>query len=1575
MKKRLILILVLLAVVGLTVGGIWYYRRSRTPWRMLRRIDLALQNNDPQQAFELSKNYTGSHPSDPRGWLRQGRSALALSRFDEAQQSFETGLEHDKQVSLYLGAARCILYPARTKIGSPSATQEEIRQGIDKILGNGVQDASDTQFKYASMDAVLDDAMDRARSLQEQESKEEAVAEVLAVRGRAWLVVQRGYQKLQGLTMRQLSAEKTAGNLRQVEILQAQVDQLQEKSRDAGLEAIEALLPVVKEFPAGLMSKELVRAALDMDKAEVLEEISRTFEKTRQAGKKVSAEAETLLLQWRVSRNASQQSVHARKQRIREAIEELRKIEQRDPNAIEPRLRRAEYHMALNGQLEQAQEAVDWVLEKNANHPEARSLKVRILLEQGRNKQAEELAGQLAADEPRSAANHYFYGEALYRTGQIEPALNAMQSAAEMFRFAGDRLNRQAAIQALQFRIRTFLQNERFDVAFSDARKLHSLTPRNPMAILRLVQTAVLVGRGDVARDVLEDSLQSQKKILEEEGSEALSIPILWATWEGYNVLERQESDPELRQRYRDLSKEAAQLAAGATPTNDDMRLQVAKAKLVLGHQTETENIVKELLDQSPEWVDARMLLGDVYERSGRPMLALEQYRKAAEIQPRNLGNLMDLAKLEYRLGLLDPALDRVQTVLEIQPTHVQANLLRGRIQVSQGKEPDWQEAGEEDVGQGGLALAQYLLRKGQYEKARAICLQRLDKHANDRSALWILSQAYLAEGGRENVEEACRKLAEIIETAPDDAGAYLTMVQALGILRDPPLDLDEIRLRFRSVPNASGYRVQKALADLLALQRRSDQAYHEYMALVQRPDVPEWMRGQAALSAGRQLLVSGRTEEGVELLEKLGYAKVDWASSVRSEALFTLAGYYRQVRDRDAMTRTLVEIKALGQKNPRQNKAMLSNVAPLLVAVGEYPKAMEIYSLLADTFPTEAGAERFRAKIEMAAGRYDQAVEALREAIRMQPSDIHSYLMLHELHARRHRPVEALKVLDEMGRIGQAAKVRAAGQKAGFFMRRGLSAQAIDALKDTEQTDLKTRPANQFVLGQSYLRLGKREDARRLLTKIPSHSEFYVPSQLLLTEIPTDVDGRIEAARSVLEENPVQPAFAGRLMTLLMREQRFEEALAVYDGYVQRAGSKKPEASLVGNALAAMLALERNDQARRLARDFATRFASRGWAQRAALLSLPREPADAIKLLPKPEESFGPEVVTGLVAARLLNDAKLIQAFHSRFKSQPEPLRGVLDTLLVSHLMQEPVESLDQLPRFQQAASVGKAALKEYLAFARENAQEGGEAATLLLASAATRMQGMDRYGAFLARQALDKRPGSLVAATLVARGDGRVEALEALLDRMADRDNLVAVEISGRLLHREEEYDKAAQLLRDVLESEPDNQEMRMKLAQSLEAAGALEEALDLYNTVYAASGNPAAANNGAYLVSQLYPKDQQKLTEARKMLADAIPEPARAPSVLDTLGYLALLLKDEKAALEDLRAAVVGLPASIEVHSHLGAAEKLAGNYDLARWHLQAAIDLAQKGRENDDTLNKAEVKALEEAKETLRQIPRS
>ncbi len=154
----------------------------------------------------------------------------------------------------------------------------------------------------------------------------------------------------------------------------------------------------------------------------------------------------------------------------------------------------------------------------------------------------------------------------------------------------------------------------------------------------------------------------------------------------------------------------------------------------------------------------------------------------------------------------------------------------------------------------------------------------------------------------------------------------------------------------------------------------------------------------------------------------------------------------------------------------------------------------------------------------------------------------------------------------------------------------------------------------------------------------------------------------------------------------------------------------------------------------------------------------------------------------------------------------------------------------------------------------------------------------------------------------------------------------------------------DAAQAVLNDALDALPQDRALLMMQAAAHERAGRLQEAIEVYETLYRLdSQSVVVANNLASLLSTARDDDaslERAYTLSRRL--KDIPEPAYQ----DTYGWIAYRLGHYEDALHYLEPAAAALPDEPVVHYHLGKTYAALERGDDALRAYRTALDLAAK-----------------------------
>ena len=168
MKRRVILIVSIVAVLGLIVAGGWYFVHRNQGPKLLIRAQINLNNRQFDRALDLARQYEAKYPDDWRGYLAEGQAQIGRAAYDEARAALEKarGLNaSDAAVAIVL--SRTYSLPMERALSSDNAIALD---GAAAALGraNAILDAwsaSAAQGSAPKKSAVLDVKQEKGMNL------------------------------------------------------------------------------------------------------------------------------------------------------------------------------------------------------------------------------------------------------------------------------------------------------------------------------------------------------------------------------------------------------------------------------------------------------------------------------------------------------------------------------------------------------------------------------------------------------------------------------------------------------------------------------------------------------------------------------------------------------------------------------------------------------------------------------------------------------------------------------------------------------------------------------------------------------------------------------------------------------------------------------------------------------------------------------------------------------------------------------------------------------------------------------------------------------------------------------------------------------------------------------------------------------------------------------------------------------------------------------------------------------------------------------------------------------------------
>jgi tetratricopeptide (TPR) repeat protein len=1525
--RRVLLIVVIVAFLGAVTGGILWYLHRNTVEKLLARSEVALRAKEYDRALELAVDAAAREPANWRVYYMKAQAFCGKGQYAEAREALAEAARHDPPgVTVPLAVAETYAMPARRAM----ASENEIRQ-TSVFVGAvaGLKQAND----YLAGVRAPDDA--GALDVQE------ATGLNLMQMGTAQQMLCDRLEKESQVAATAGDAAAKAAKHKAAEESRVEADRLLRQATDT-------LLPVVKKDPKRAQA---ARALVDL----CVERGDRTaLAAAREAilALEDPPPAAVVRLIRAEFRGVGESADADDAKRLESAAARLDRILEKYPGNNEVRLARAEVALRA-GALDRAVELCNQVL---AAKPEtdqrvsARFLRARVLSFQNKWAEAERELNSLRTEVPRWPAVQYYYGMAAHETGKEEPAREAMRAVTE--------IERQSAksdpiyAEAHRFLAESLMGDAFASEAFSEARAYYNAVRADPdagapsrvAALTLYVHTAKATNQVNLARTALETAAKD----------DAARPEVLLAVHEGYRLL---GENP-------DAARAALEKAAACAPSTLVGRLAVARAKALLGRVSEAERMLTEELARSPKDARVPMELGRFFVLTGRGLQAIEQYRAAIRLDDRNLAWREALAAVLHEAGLHDDCLTECQAILDRSPANATALRLANLIRLARGQEMLPQAGPGAPTG---LAVAQAMLANGRPQQSIAICLEQLKERPNDTDARVVLGEAYKMLG---QDDKCIEQWTAVLRQMSDKLPIYLQLAGIMGRTLKP----DAVEAALAAIPGAKRDLVNLAVGWLYDSRGQYDAAAEAYGRVASRQDTSEDARSLARLFRAQSLARAGHLDQATIELDQ-----VAGTPTGRSRALYykaTLLASANRLKEADAILADMVR-----QAAKDADAATLERIAALYARMQQTDKALAVCDQMDKVLPADATPCLVRAEILTAAGKLTESVACCQQAIERQPGNLRSYVALARTLDAADKPMDALAALKQMEGVGQTGRMEALSERGAMLAQWGLAAQAADTFEQLAELGRGADPRLQLALGQAFAVLGRKDRARKALGSIAQYAPQYVAAQQVAANLEDTDDARLAVLLQAQKVKPDSSALAVQQMDILLRANRPADALKVFREFSARrpSGSLMPD-EIRGITFQALLATGDLSAAAALAAQAAQQSGNDRWRSIAILLAYTLKPDSAKALLPEISAAGAYDTLLGLLVAAGTGQPvapwkkRLDQHEQALAQMKPpqslNPPHKILTALVVGATDEAKAGSAS----VRGAGNIGRQAADELMASAGRDPKSPQEAAGLLKATLASEF-GMPLLTRTWAMPILKARPTCQWAAALVFQTRPDAATAQEVLRILQPPDCLLARTAQARMAAEQNQYAKAVEIWQSVVQAEKGNTDSMLGLAMALEQAGRAAEALLVYRQVWDATQHPIAANNAAYVVSCLYPKDTAKLAEARQWAEAAVKAAPDVPGFRDTLGWIAYLQGRNDEALQSLRRAVKGLPDSPEVHFHLGQAEMAAKNADFARWHLQAAVALSDKLKADGATLSTSALAAAEGARQALAAMERS
>lgn len=1515
MKRRLILILTIVVILGLIVGGIWYYVRQNADWRMLARVKVAMNARRFDRAVELAERYIQKRPGNWEGYYYQGRAYMGQAKYEEARTPLERALEikpSAAEVAILLSQTRSL--PA----GRISAASRDIDRQAEAVEG----------FKKAN--EVLA-AWKRAATRGEGSVSQEDRLDILQEEGMNWLRLGAAESRRAELLEKEAGIAVAADNAQEAVLKRDRADTARKEAAKAESQAVELLKQVVDaDGTRDQAAQIIVQLCIRRGDVKTLTQLREAIESLDLKDRPPVAAMMLVMQELKKSEEEpfSESAAKSRSQAVQLLDGLMENVPEEDPARILLLLARAEVAL-LQRQPGEALEICDRILKDNPRQGKARLYRAQALMAQGHLADAERELFALKTDFPLWEHAQFAYAKAAAMSGYPELGREALRT---IVKDLNPRHGRALRLLATYLLVREF-----YDQAFVDAQAYYRAHPEEPEAVRLLVATAKHTDQPVLARDVLEKA----------SGDYPDRPGMLLAVADGWSLLGE-----------RGKARDAIHQAADLKPTTIVELQAVVLALIRDGRAPEAERTLYDQKAKNPKHPVIRFLLGRLFEATGRRLQAVEEYGKAAALDPGNETYKVGEASALYAIGNLAKAGDVLE---QVHLPSEKAERLRRMIRLREaGSAGELRRAEAE-----GLDAAQYYLGVGQPQRCVEICLAELKKSGDqpNTEVHRLLGQAYLIQG---RPDQCLKEWFQVVKLKPLLPFAYRSIASVM-IRGETP---DRVEAALRGIPEANDILVDLTMGWLHDRRRDFETALGYYRRVADRENLPEDTRNRARVLWAQSLANGGKTDEAIATLGAITGPPV-WQRQALWNKAEVLVAAGRLADAEGILTRLCSEALQA------EDTSLLRGVARLYGRMKRGDKATEVCDEMLKLLPNHAWPYLLKAAVLVRAGKLDEAVEWYRNAIERQPGNLESYLTLARIIDLRQNSPQALEVLTQLESRGEAGRAAALSERGDMLARWGLPAQAVECYEELSRLGYGEAPRIKLVLGRAFARLGRKERARRTLEGIPKYSRGeYVRARQLLAELANTAEKKLEILDKLNAQYPGRVSVLLQRLRILFGDGRHGEVVQTYESYINEYGEQEvvpPEASFI--ALRSYLDETDFEAVLKLSERIAKRSPKSHWPRIAVLLLLPKDPGKAAKMLPTVSEAGVFDALLGLMAARGAGEdtepwAERIRAVD-RELTEGQPSRSIPSSykILAAVVNGATGQAEAELAQFTSASTVGRNVAGEMVAFAKSNANgAASEAVKLLQASIALEM-GLPVFGWKKALDVLSERPESQWAAAVVVQGTTDPAIRRKVLGILRPKDCVMAKILQAALAADERDFTRTAEIYRSLAEVEKENVEVLRRLASAETVAGNLEEALVLQRRIWEMSRSSVAANNAAYLTAHLWSQNQEKLKEAQDLVESAIEQEPQVPAFVETLGWISHLREDDAQALSLLRRAVKGLPGSIEAHAHLGVVEAGAGNTELARWHLTAATSIAARLKTEGPELTAEQLQALKIAEKGL------
>ncbi len=449
-------------------------------------------------------------------------------------------------------------------------------------------------------------------------------------------------------------------------------------------------------------------------------------------------------------------------------------------------------------------------------------------------------------------------------------------------------------------------------------------------------------------------------------------------------------------------AKQSYAKAVANAPELPDVRFAQAKILTADNQRDQAMAIVDEITKQSPDYVPAWVLLGDLLGRNHKFAEAEAAYSKALanQVNPRN--ELVKRAFARLAQSKLEEAGQDADVLIKTSPKYQPGFYLSGLVAFQQGR---LEQAGE--------------------HLERAVELS-----PNHLQSVFLLG---VVETRMDHANQAQRNLEQVVHMQPGFAPARKLL--AYWYLRDKKAREVESLVRPIVAARPKDLEAKNLLASALVLRGRSEEAARLLLEIAQS----EEKSPEAQLRAGIGMMSAGDAETGLSLMKKAA----DLAPQDEVTATALISAYIEQKTGNEALA---IAERYLAQK-PNDHAAM-NLMAATHYATGDKAQAVAGYKEVLQKDPANLKALQMLATIALQDEDYGGALAYAKQGLEAHPGDVDLLLVRAQVAAKNGNDAEVESTLRKAVEDNPSAPLPRANL-ARIYMLRGENQKALELLSD----------------------------------------------------------------------------------------------------------------------------------------------------------------------------------------------------------------------------------------------------------------------------------------------------------------------------------------------------------------------------------------------------------------------------------------------------------------------------------------------------------------------------------------------